>query len=755
MKKENEKPVVVRLHDDPEKAVNLHAYVVDSKGKIVESSPFRGKEAILKTSPDEIMGGSKVYIAQEIPKKFAAKANERMLMKAGAYESVKNLSNNFIDISKLPSGVMVPLFWDNCLITGHVNKNFIIDGNNQNLPVCNARVHICEVETELIWPYIPIYKRIIPDWVIVEIGDKFKNLNPVVVNPQPIPDPIGPKNGMKRKVELSSLGKSNNLSGNFKLSPTLPLPPPLPHHVMSAMTSGSVATIRKAMIDYHEVLYPYFCLWEVYWPWIYTYDEETIVYTDCNGHFEMWENTLTEDGPLNIYIWVEVCINGVWQTVYKPSVPCHTRWNYACNTEINIQVTDSRVAPCDCSVDGPADAVWFRSIGWSASALHIEQNVLSSIPIQSATLKNGGCTDIINGQKVSPFGGGLALKLFCGANIFAAGVTHYRWKKTMVADANQNPVFGSTSIISGNVARPYLVKLSATHYETHYAQLGAEGSSSDFAYRIPHHDVTSENVAYLQDPDDLNASRMAEWTDMFFDSAYLDTNSLTDGIYQFELELLKKQSGGSFTVVPVAKATFQISEYNVIGNSQDAPDNYLNINSGNAAKADSYKMNVRIDNAPCVADIHDAMLNETGDLSGPCGFIHYGNTGQHIHISFEASHPRNFATFNFGIVKGNNTVATGINTSERYVLSSVPVGGISGDFTLSGGLFGHDFTVLELLNGCVGQAAFSENLWVWSLATDGTYRLTGAIENGGMDNPLSEAKYYNPSDVNAFALSNT
>jgi hypothetical protein len=737
----NKEGVIVRLLHDKDDGNNLHVYVVSAEGKIIETAPFTKGEAKLNSSRTALSGETKVYIASTMPKELAAKANERMLMKAGAYQAVKKFTGNLIDVYKIPGGILNRWFWNNCLITGHVNKDFNIDGKISNHPICNARVHICEVETELRWPYIPIYRRKIPDWVINEIGQKFKNIKPII-NPHPIPDPIGPVSQQKMKIEMRSLGRNNTIAERTKLPTALPLH----QDVLSSMTSGSVATIRKAMYDYHDILYPYFCLWPIYWPWIYTYDEETIVYTDCNGHFEMWENTLTEDGPLNIYIWVEVCINGQWVTVYKPPLPCYTNWNYSCNTDINIQVTDSRVAPCDCTMEGPADAVWFRSIGLSASALHIEQNTFSTIPLQGSTLKNGGCTDIIDGQKISPFGGGLALKLFCGANIFAAGVTHYRWRKTMVADANQNVVAGISSLILGNVTRPYLVKLSATHYETHYVSLGAEGTGADFAYRIPHHNVTAEPV--LQDPADANPARMAEWTDMFFDSAYLDSNSLTDGIYKFELELLKKEVSGSFTVVPVAKATFQISEYNTIGNSQDAPNTYLNINSGNSAKADSYKMKVRIDNASCVADIHDARINETGALSGPCGFIKYTDTAQHVHISFEASHPRNFATFSFGIVKGNGSQPTGIGASG-YVLSAVT------GFPLSGGLFNADFTVLSMLNGCIGQAAFSENLSVWSLATDGSTRLYGQIENGGTDNPLNAAIYYNPSDVNAFALSNT
>jgi len=257
----------------------------------------------------------------------------------------------------------------------------------------------------------------------------------------------------------------------------------------------------------------------------------------------MWENTFSEDGPLNIYIYIEAFIGGQWVTVYAPPLPCNTWWNYACNTDINITLTDPRLGPCNCGADGPADAVWFRSIGWSASALHIEQNIANTVTVQGATMYNAGCTDIL-GTPISPFGSGLDFKLFCGANIFAAGVTHYRWKYTGIADANLNPIplgFQVTTIIPGNVTRPYLVKLSATHYETRFVSLGAVGTAPDIAYQIPHQDITAEP---LVPPADQLLS--PTWEDIFFDSANIDTSSFTDGLYRFDLELLSQDGAGHF-----------------------------------------------------------------------------------------------------------------------------------------------------------------------------------------------------------------
>lgn len=741
MKNETKSAVVVKLskHAGAGNLEHLRAYVVNSTGKIIETAHFKGDEAVLTSPRKSLEGQSKVYLAPALPEGIhGARKNERALLKMNGYEVVKNFNENQLIIHKLPSGIIDRFPFHECLVTGHVNKNFIIDGQSQNLPLCDLRVHICEVEAELIWPYIPIYYRRIPDWVLQEIAQKIVKLH---FNPGP-PDPIGPIS-FEQKVNLPL----NSLTARSQAirSAESNLPPSLPDQVLSDLQSGSVEVIRKSLTDYHYLIYPYICLWRIYWPYIYCMDELAVVDTDCNGHFQHWELLFGKEHPLNIYIWVEANINGQWVTVYRPALPCGTWWNYQCGTNINLTLTDPRLAPCNCGVEGPADAVWFRSIGQSAAALHIEQNAASNIIVQGAPLKNAGCTDIVNGSLVSPFGGSLNFKLFCGANIFAAGVTHYRWKSTMVADANQNPIpLGSqtTNIIGGAVSRPYLVKLSATHYETRLAPLGAVGTAPDIAYRIPHQKISAESTSVIPAADQLLSP---QWSDIFFDSAAIDTHSLTDGLYRFDLELLRQDAGGAFHVVPVARPTFQVSEFGDINSSTNAPDNYL-LPQVPFLDAVSLSFNARIDNAPCAAVINDAVLKDTGAKSGSCGFIIYTDVTQDITLSFEALHPRNFAKFSYGVVKGDGTVATGINPNG-YVISSVD------GFTLAAGTFSDDFTVDSLLNGCPGQAAFSENLYVTALATDGTSRLYGGDYFNTVTNQYINS--YDASSVNAFALSKT
>lgn len=741
MKEDSESSIVVRLSKEAgvENADDLRVYMVSPDGAIVEEAKFENMEARLKASfdsrfkPGRILLREKVriYVGQAIPKE-AGQKDEDTLNTMGAYQVPLSFEkDNSIIITRLPADILIPFPWHFCHVKGNVSKYFNIDGQSVKSPVCHARVHICDVKKIFFWPIYLKPKFKIPDLVLEDLKLKFINLETSLPKFK-LQDKEGIRNirntgTTKINLPLRALPNRKEIFAKDTLEKKLRYHKlePLPEQVLADITSESLDVMRRTLVDYHELLFPYICLWPIFWPWFYWKHEEAVVTTDCNGDFDAWLFTFNNTNR-NIYIWVEVEINGQWVTVYRPPVPCRTYWDYKCGTDINIFVTDPRVEPCDCGLQGPADAVWFTAIGSSASALRIEQTV-GSIALQGATLNNGGCTDILGidgGMKISPFGANLDFSLFCGRDIFDAGVTHYRWKRTRITDENQvpiPPILQTTEFLDGVITRGYLVRLSAAHYETHYLTLGTGPAS---AYRIPHEDITEETFDIPGDE-----FLTPEWSSSTFISASLDSTKVENGIHKFELELLKKV-GASFVVVPVDKATFRVSEANNIGNNIPAPDNYLNLAAGNTAT--SYKMLVRIDNQKCEAQIHDAMLLETGALSGVCGFIIYDDIAQNVQISFEASHPRNFARYSFGVIKGNGTEGTGVGDSG-FVISSTT------QFNLIGGDYYQDVPVSQLLGSCPGQAAFSENLYVTSLATNGTSRLDG----------------YDDSDVNAFALSNT
>ena len=728
MKKRDIKSVTVKIQSGNTEALkDAHVYVFDKDGQLTETAALKNGGAALKTKAEDFEGNAQLLIGPGLPEGLEGrKLNPLLIKKLGGYQpSIHINADNEISIIGLPRFPFPNFDW--CLITGSITKNFNIDGQNQTLPVCDARVHICEVDRIRWWWWR------IPPYVIDELGRKLKEiiLNPKIVIPPhgPGPDP-GPlqriseapmaaemKMSAPRQAEVKTLSAGSTSA--------------LPIHVQNGLLSSSALVVSDTIYNNFQLLHPYLCLWPWFWPYFYFCDDIATVYTDCNGRFNFEYLNLTNDK--DIYIWVEVCINGQWVTVYRPPVPCYTRWNYVCGSDINITITDPRVMPCTCGQQLHGEIVWFRSIGESATALHIEQGDAHTVSVQGVNLFNVGCTDVTDAQRISPFGSILYFKLLFGDGLPTTGITHYRWRKTNTKDAALNNVlFPGTTVVNGLVQKTYFVITTDSgghmHFETKAVTLGAEGSGENIGYRIPHWDI-------YQDPGVPAADKLLtiQWTSPDFWSASLDSNSLSDGLWRFDLELLKPNGSGVFQVVEVPKQVFQVSDYNNSGDSVDAPDTYLNIDLGQPSKAFNLSVKVRVDNAHCHADIQDANITVDGvtEYSGRCGFLHYTDVSQTVHVSFIATQPRNFATFSFSVVKGNGTEDPGISQGG-YVISSV------GLYTLSGGVFADDVLVSQLLGTCP-QAAFAENLYVASLATDGTRRLNE----------------YDASDTNAFALSNT
>src|SRR5262249_34125833 len=162
--------------------------------------------------------------------------------------------------------------------------------------------------------------------------------------PVPIPDPIGP-------VEERT----------FAAAPLRTAP--VADEVAASFRSAATTQIRDAIKENFALLHPYFCHWPWIWPYLYRADEVAVLYTDDFGNFDGSVFFRFGDQP-DLYFWVECLIDGVWTTVYRPSIPCHTYWDYACGTEVAITVTDPRV-PWACQNAIAGQAIWVKTIGQS------------------------------------------------------------------------------------------------------------------------------------------------------------------------------------------------------------------------------------------------------------------------------------------------------------------------------------------------------------------------------------------------------
>jgi len=706
MKTRTSKPVVIQVPKELVKqAEGLFAWVTDKQGNVIEKTPLKGAQVQLKTEGQVFHGQGSLYIAPEFPESARRKkVTEKMLQKAGAYQpALKLLEGYILDLKRIPD--LSRFLFRLCNITGTVTKAFTIDGITRVLPVCNVRVHICEVDP--IWFILPR----IPDIEIIDIRDRLRD---VIIHERipvpfpwpwpdpPGPDPIGPVVRFARQMNARSLKTEQQELRALSL-------PVLDDQVISGISSSSLEVVRQTLHTHFFELRPYLCLFPRRWPFLYRCDEIAVVTPDCNGRFEhLFFYREGGDHP-DIYVWVEANIGGSWETVYKPSKACATRWNYACGTDINVRITDQRVSPCECS-PMPGQAVWMKRVNDGVSIRNIRQNSAGSGHLSNAIgLTTYGSTGLF----ISPFGASFPLVVQFGSGLPGGGATHYRWSYRQIRDAFLNNVSDAFKPLTSGVSKGYTYERinseGDTVFYTGSFELGPFPSPNGPVYRIPHSEAS----------DDVPAEPTAEWNQDTY-SIGVSSTGLNDVLYEFLFELL--DSNGN--VVPLDKDIFLVNKKDSeLSNPPDAPtitafgrpENYLLLNGSN--KAIGFRFVMRIDNNACFADIHNALVDgaETQTL---CGFGQYLNKAtSQVTLRFLAGHPHDFAHYSFSVVKGNGNAAGPTNTSGYATQAN-------DGYSVSGDEFSKGVPVADMLGAC-DKAAFAENLYLWATHTNGNTRLQG------------------------------
>lgn len=738
MKKGNTAPVTVRLSKEAgiKNPENLRVYVVDAAGQLLEEAPFKGYDAALKTSKGQLQSDSKLYIGPSFSKEAGIKKiSERHLKKAGAFEaSLRFNRESVIDISRLPAGLDIEFFpFRFCHITGHLNKNFTIDGQVRNLPVCHARVHICEVDQ------LRIYLPPIPEYVVIDIRDWFKQildkkLELEIKPPIPPRPPVQPiaaiARGEKQSLPLRGLKASQKQLDTAKIKGL----PVLSLEVQAGLLSESVATVQETIRANYRILYPYFCYWPHYYHWFYFHQPIDTVYTDCNGKFDTWYAILDDDQP-DVYIWVEVLYNGEWVTVYRPGIVCNTWWNYACNTDIRITLTDPRVAPCSCSpLEG--SIVWIRRVGNGTSLRRIAMHATgSSTPSPFADVR--GLTNnlgVLGNNYVSPFTGQFPFYVKFGDGFPSGTVTHYRWKYRRLTNADLVNVTETYTPQEGPLSRPFrYIGTNALGEEVFYTgnyPLDVTVGSGKI-YKIPHDDASVDTgiVGAQWEMDDV------ETISVLAADVRTDTDNLLNGLYEFVLEL----TDGAGNTQVVDASVFQVDSLlpsppdpasTPAGNVD--PDYLVRNAVGNVI---GFRFLLRIDNDRTSGDIQEAIVRN-GDGTGSttdtiCGFAQYRNKFDgEVLLRFTARQPHRYAGFGFSVTKGNGPSGGAASLSGQVPepVAFTTVDGIPTSYQLSR-------TIVGLLGTCT-QAAFAENLSVSAYHTNGSERVW----------------QYDTSDTAAFAI---
>jgi hypothetical protein len=722
-------------------------------------------------------GKTRLFFGPAIPdeQKKGAKPTLVTMDRIKAYEPVWSYSpsSQRYELMPIPDNLAKLWLLCRCSVKGRVVRPVTINGVTYEKPVCHAKVHICEVD-RIIY-LIPRLPDLVIDrwrWEILKL------IREPIRWPIPIPDPPpdfvfdprvvdpSPLNlaKMNRTWETQSIGfdasdvmfnpqpdpprdireaASASRVNRVALNPQ-PLPPKavaerlesaagmkafdpqpdppsaamrsIPESLANALQSNSRVMIRQALIDNIKWLQPYFCYWDWLKPYWYKCDEIAIVTTNHQGKFEVpiWY-PCSGDKP-DLYFWVEFSIGGVWQTVYHPSIRCHTYWDYQCGSEVTIRITDPRVPWCDPIPDPVGKQVAIISVGRNVSIKEIQR--------QSALTGEGLTT---SGE---PFGASCEPIVWFGDGLIPAGITHFRWSYRRLGSS------GSWIALDSTVVR-------------HYAEILADTTLTFKPFLLgPDPALVGQNLFKIRPKDapmgpGVVSSSWAPEVDSrtntasgYFLTHLLSGGNAASGAGKYELKLEFFHADGSpvnltaegvLLKTPTGNAPFGIGTVPTRQLPTDPafpfdPQEEHVIRTGGDITA--FRMVLHVDNNPCFGSIDSVSVN--GVPAGPCGFIEYDplspTLAKHqVHIGFTARHPNDFATFGFSISKGSIGVveSTGGPTGPTY----------GGTYTRSPlSHFTKDIEALTLINAGIpcpdGRAAFSENLAVYAMATDGYGTLT-------------------------------
>ena len=608
-----------------------------------------------------------------------------------------------------------------CWVRGRLVKRITLpDGSTIDLPICNARVTICEVDR---WHW---WITRLPDREILRLRD---DLIDIVAGPirLPIPDPDpepfpGPYPGLARAaVPAARIAGASRMTAapgqgagaapgaatvrsmrglvrdGFRIEEQR-----APELLRLAQAPAALA--RQWLVADVAYWRPWLCWLDWLEPWFITSKQcFATVPTDEDGRFSaLYVHACDGDQP-DIYISAEQLIGGSWTPIHQPSVRCGTHWNYVCGSELTIVVTDPRAQPCmpEPPVDPPvgvdrwvmAHAIGGTFIGGTAG-----------VGIPAGWVRPDGLTNY--GSIVdAPFGSVLGFRQQHAIGIPDAGVYYYRWSW-------RRGTSGDFTAMTDPVSRNYVRDVPGPGMAFPTVQLGPT-LGDRFRFRTQVFNPADWGVDTSTDP----AGTLYYWP---IDGAVGDIYSarwatpgsgnaaaapaLADS-YQVKLEVFSQAN----VLVAPGPATFQF----LLPTSIET-DGTINTRVAAASELDGGGLvfTVAVDNSRCFADIEAPVLS-AGVADDDCGFLRYAD-GASLLLAFEATHPDDRATFTFTVVRGATYVAAA-SASGEVAASAPPYG-------LAGGVYSHGFPVTTLLEDCP-NAAFAAYLYVRAKATNGISRL--------------------------------
>lgn len=759
----------VPFEGKPEQGIEVAAYAFDRQGKLVATAPVKSGQAQLDLSAEQARSARIFFGPSLTDKRDAASPTVAMMERLHAYEPHWTIDpkKRVYDLLPIPEYYWKWWLWCSCRVRGKVVKPVAVGGVVQDMPVCHARVHICEVDRL----YLVIPR--LPDDIIRRLRDELIRVyeRPFPFPPEPGPDPGPPftfdpgvidpspeniarmhrpaetalETGLfartpvsmsdtraepTKSIQKTLLSRSTDVMANPQPEPpTLPVPLmettvlSLPLETKAALLSPSLEIVKESLLASVGLIRPYLCWWPWLWPYFYTCDELAIIETDHQGRFDttVWYPCFG-DHP-DLYFWVEFCLGGAWTTVYNPPIRCHTYWDYVCGSDVTIRITDPRVPWCADLPSVPGKQVAVMLIGHGISMTEIQREAAGD---------NEGLT-----TAGEPLGGNLEPAVWFGDGLLASGITHYRWSYRRKDSGDD------WTAMDRQVVR-------------HYGEILADSTLTFKPFPLgPDPDLVGQNLFKIPPADPLlnPGAVSSSWAPMvdarensasaFFESHKMVPASAAAGKYELKLELFKVNSvthavtqvnltdEGVLLKVPTIAGPFGAGTvptrrvpHDPLYPATDMDDRVIKDGAG---KVTAFRLVLHVDNNPCEAVINDTSVNV--DIAGPCGFISYP-PGASAHFSFKARHLNNFARFKFTLVKGSSgyqaIACAPADPTVDWSLAPLVSDSPNGYSRSPASVFSKDILVTDLVGPCPGgKAAFGENLYVYALATDGWTRLYG------------------------------
>ena len=747
----------INFEGSPETPIETAAFLFDKSGALLASAPFSENSA--RFDLKKVPKGARLFVGPALEKTDRAGAPSLGTMeRLNAFEPAWKFEpgQSEYQLAKIPD-----IYWPHwslckCRVRGRVLKrSYSPGGVVVEAPVCNARVHVCEVDRlswviarlpdrdifrlredlfeilrrPLPWPPIPepdpepfdprrigIVNPVDPRSQGVEkvaavrlLGTSKVDL--VSLNPQPLPPAGGPDFTVRDKAGITV--QSLSQSGTQPVGPMerSALQLQLPSKAQFSFASSSAEVIRRGFLENIEFLRPWLCHWRWLDFWFYSCDELRVVMTDEDGRFDtlIW-HPCAGDKP-DLYFWVEYSVGGVWTTVHRPYIPCHVWWDYPCGTEVTITVTDPRVSGCGERPEVIGKQVVVKTVGREVSMGEINREPLPSDPSYpgtAGTVKAGW----IDTASVSPFGETVEIRVDFGTGLKPAGITHYAWSYRPLGSASE----ADWTRMQEEVTRHYREKtppLAPVVYKS--VKVGPDPDVSGYFFQVdPALPADGEKFEILDERIDLASTR---WI----------TNALPQGKYELKLELFRKVGSAMTRVDLTAEgvALSQITDPAPLSGgtytTQPATADRL-LTDGASGHTVGFRLVLHIDNRVCSGTI-DSVTVTPGLNDTKCGFLVYQSDSTAA-ISFRASHPASFASFGFSVARVSTLLPS---ASATGIVNDTSANG----FIRSGDLFSKSVPVTTLFNENLplgdtpcARAAFAESLHVYALATNGYGRLS-------------------------------